>query len=357
MSRTYADFFSDAHRASIDRMCQSLGDHTVAAMLDSMSQDRQVQLVESFALHIRDSEARVSQLTQAGQILEESLRQSRAEHQSSAAAVASMTAAMRPSGPSHFQARDGMLQHRPVKLEVAKYGGSEGEKLLHWIFQVKAAADALLIPTDTVRIQFAVSHLKDRAQHWAYSLLLANANYFETFEAFIAQLKAAFLPPNSDFRHHSKYLACKQGRRSIREFVHELRYLAASLADESRLPETTRVAVFMNGLNPCAARTQLFRTYPKTFEEAVATALSEEFSHSLASPSRGESSDMDISHVTADAPASNDRKCYSCGQTGHFARSCPRRQRDQPANGRRVRFARGLGSRQPTRPQGNGSSQ
>jgi hypothetical protein len=166
-----------------------------------------------------------------------------------------MTAAMRSSGPSQLPAR-------PVNLEVTKYGGSETKKLIHWIFQVQASADALLISDKVVRIHFAVSHLKDRAQNWAYSLLLSDVNYFATFATFIAQLKATFLPPNSDFRQRSKNLACTQGKRTIREFVHELRYLLASLADESCLPEVTRVTVFMNGLKPCAAHTQLFRTYP-----------------------------------------------------------------------------------------------
>jgi hypothetical protein len=68
--------------------------------------------------------------------------------------------------------------------------------------------------------------------------------------------------------------------------VHELRYLAASLSDESSLPEPTRVTVFMNGLNACEARTQLFRTYPQSFEEAVTTALSEEFHILLREPQK-----------------------------------------------------------------------
>ena len=169
MERQYAEFFSDAHRASIDLMCQSSGDLAVATLLDSLSPERQIQIMESFALHTRDSEARIAQLNQAGQRLEESLRQSRLEEQSSAATVASMTAAMRSSGPSQLPAR-------PVKLKVTKYGGGETEKLLHWIFQVQASADALLISDEVVRIHFAVSHLKDRAQHWAYSLLSSDTS-------------------------------------------------------------------------------------------------------------------------------------------------------------------------------------
>jgi hypothetical protein len=56
------------------------------------------------------------------------------------------------------------------------------------------------------------------------------------------------------------------------------------------------VTEFMNGLNACATRTLLFRTYLHTFEKAVRTALSEEFSNSLASSSSGFSYDMEVSY-------------------------------------------------------------
>ncbi len=136
-----------------------------------------------------------------------------------------------------------------------------------------------------------------------------------TFDNFIDQLKVAFLPPNIDVRHRSQYLACEEGKRTIPEFLHELQYLAVSLSDESYLPESTRVTVFMNILNACAARTQLFCTYPHTFEEAVRKALSEEFYHSLASTSSGHSYDMEVSYVAPVAtPAGSDRKSFYCGR-------------------------------------------
>jgi hypothetical protein len=356
MMRHYADFFTEAHRAIIDSVCEATGDHVVEAMLRGMSQEQQIAFVETFAAFgeqtRRKLEARVAHMTEAGQRLEESLQ---SEQKISAAALAALSSLGNVNSP--LTAHGAVTKQRAIKLDVVKYGGTEGEKLLHWVFQVRAAADAQLIEGDTLRINFAVSHLKDRAQQWAYSLLLPDPNHFGSFENFIVQLKTTFLPPNSDFRHRSKYLACKQGKRTIREFVHELRYLAASLSDESSLPEPTRVTVFMNGLNACAARTQLFRTYPQSFEEAVTTALSEEFSHTLAGASKGVSVDMDLSHVTPDVPTSADRKCYSCGQTGHLARSCPRRQRDRPSNGARGRFPRERGFRQTPRPQGNAQSQ
>ncbi|ETV64273.1 hypothetical protein H257_18819 [Aphanomyces astaci] len=75
----------------------------------------------------------------------------------------------------------------------------------------------------------------------------------------------------------------------------------------------------MDGLNQGPLRTQQFRAYPDTFEEAVRIVLSESFSSSFAH-ARAASSDMDVSML---AQASDDRMCFNCGRPGHFSRACP----------------------------------
>jgi hypothetical protein len=204
MSRTYAAFFSEAQCAMIDLACQSSSDQAVSEMLIAMSQEQQIQFVKIFAAFgdhsRRELEATVATMTEAGRRLEESLQQSNAalqrEQQSAAAIAAAMANPQnqRQQQPIHVVSP----RQRAVKLDVTKFGGAAGEKLLHWIFQIRAAADAQFIVEDTLRINFAVSNLKDRAQHWAYSLLLPDPHHFGTFDNFIDQLKAAFLPPNSD---------------------------------------------------------------------------------------------------------------------------------------------------------------
>ncbi|KAF0721067.1 hypothetical protein Ae201684P_009493 [Aphanomyces euteiches] len=187
---------------------------------------------------------------------------------------------------------------------------------MQWLLQVTIAADALCILKECIKVAFAMSHLKGRAEAWAYSLRMGNPNCFPTLGDFASQLKTAFLPPNSDFRNRSRFLNAAQGKQTIREFVHELRYLYASMNDERSLPESTRVTVFMNGLNKGPARTELFRRYPETFDEAVSIALSEDFSQNLARASASDSMDMDISSMgqipqryQAGQP-SPDKRCY-----------------------------------------------
>ncbi|POM72524.1 Gag protein [Phytophthora palmivora] len=61
------------------------------------------------------------------------------------------------------------------------------------------------------------------------------------------KLRAAFLPANYEYRQRSRFLACKQGKYELHEYIQEMRVLAASLV-ENPLPEHIKVTVFMDGL-------------------------------------------------------------------------------------------------------------
>ncbi len=128
--RHCANFFTEAHRVVIDWICQVTSDHDVEAMLRGMSQER--VLVEMFAAfgekNRKALEARVAQMTEAGQRLEESLQ----SEQKTSAAVLAVLSSLGNVSPQ-LSARGVVTKQRTIKLKVVKYGGTEGEKLLHWV--------------------------------------------------------------------------------------------------------------------------------------------------------------------------------------------------------------------------------
>ncbi|OWZ00336.1 hypothetical protein PHMEG_00028491, partial [Phytophthora megakarya] len=89
------------------------------------------------------------------------------------------------------------------------------------------------------------------------------------------QLVRVFAPPNQAYRVRSTFLSTRQGRKDLLDYVQELRTLVAGLASDP-LPEVVTVTVFIEGLRAGAARTEVFRVHPTSFEEAVNVALNAE---------------------------------------------------------------------------------
>ncbi|RHY32795.1 hypothetical protein DYB32_002236 [Aphanomyces invadans] len=272
-----------SHQAVYDRVVD------IQSLLSPLSVDARVRLLESIGFTLNATtqplEARISQLTEEGRALEESLHQS--------------------EGQAKKMREHGVALH----AEVAN-------------FATETAADALCITRESTRVSFALSHLKGQAEDWAYSIRLTNPTSFATFDELVAAMKLRFLPQHSDFQYHSKFLACKQGKLSLQDYIHDLRFLAANVNDDSTLPNELRVNVFMAGLNHDPARTQIFRVYPASSDEAFRIALAEPYASALAH-NRADPTDMDISALSH----TNDGKCSNCGRKGHFWRECraPRR--------------------------------
>lgn len=253
-------------------------------------------------------------------------------------------------------------QPKPLRLSVAPYEGKEGENLHFWVREVEIAMQAGLLSDEPLRVAFALSKLGGRAKTWAMTMETTSPGCFTSYTQLVEQLRAAFLPANIEYRQRSRFLACKQGRRELHEYVQEMRVLAASLVGNP-LTEDVKVTVFMEGLRVGPARTQLFRAHANTLEAAIQTALQEEYSHKQARtpvtawqpPANNGPVPMDLG--TAEQ---SDIRCFACGKLGHMQRVCPaggqgRRTFPRPVS--RTQGPRGRWQRPRPRGQGNAGHQ
>ena len=155
MNTDYGANFTAAQRATIDQMHAGLGDVTVSSNLNSLSVEDQLIVVEGYAQVFRISasqaagyEARMIDLMSMGQSLERVPPSKSGAQREPAAAAAD---------------RHGQHRPRAFKLEVTNSGGTNLEPILHLIIQVTAAIEALGIMDESLRVTFAMSHLKERA--------------------------------------------------------------------------------------------------------------------------------------------------------------------------------------------------
>ncbi|POM58944.1 Gag protein, partial [Phytophthora palmivora] len=166
-------------------------------------------------------------------------------------------------------------QFESVRKMVGIFGGDALQSLAAATPTEQLAMDAALISTERLRVAFALYNLGGRAKTWAYTREATTPGYFTTWAQLCQQLRAAFLSANYEYRQRSRFLACKQGKRELHEYIQEMRVLAASLVGNP-LTEHIKVTVFMDCLKVGPSRTQLFRIHANTMKEAIQIALQEE---------------------------------------------------------------------------------
>lgn len=276
----------------------------------------------------------------AHEFMQRELDQARAEAQMRLSAAASQATQRTP----------------PLKLEVSSYNGDLRTPLSRWFCEVELAMQARQLHVGALQVAFVLSKLTGRARTWAYGRRLADANAFPTLEALKKELHDTFEPPQSEFRLRAELLSLKQGNLDLHDYIQKVRFLVSCIV-ESPVDSATQVTTFMTGLRDGPVKTQLFREYPDTLEEAFATALREDFNARQARVSSryrhlpavtpvvtpGGPEPMDLSVVQAHGvrnrftprprfpqgrrvlrPAGKrgGGTCHRCSKTGHFARDC-----------------------------------
>lgn len=242
---------------------------------------------------------------------------------------------------------NGLLQERDsskkehLKLTVSKYSGGADEALLRWFVELETAMDARLISNEQNKVAFAMSCLDGKAKTWAYGLKMHDSNCFPTYEVFKKALRDAYEPPKCEFRARLSLLRLHQGKNNLQWYTQRARYLVSSIV-EHPVDMMTQVAIFLAGLNDGPIKTQLFREYPETLEEAISRSLQEDFSHKQAKlnlPVRSASSarppskpssgaePMDIGSITSGSSQkrASDKTnivCRRCQGKGHYASDC-----------------------------------
>lgn len=236
---------------------------------------------------------------------------------------------------------------KPLKLYVPLYKGGDSQNLPRWFVSVERAIFAQQITDESLKVSFVISKLEGPARNWAEGCQLADEDVFPSYQDLKERLMETFQPPKSEFRARAEFLDIRQDKLDIHAYVQVARDLISCIVLEP-MDEATKVTTFLKGLKDGPVRTQLFRVYPDTLEEAISLAIQEDFSLKQAKGSRTKLPDMPSqskkgsssgpspmelcsaqTEVSGRTGSSNgirrskkDMTCYRCQRKGHAAYEC-----------------------------------
>ncbi|GMF54550.1 unnamed protein product [Phytophthora fragariaefolia] len=219
---------SDAHWATLEKMVSLLGEAAFAGFPNLPAEEQRAR-VERFDKYESSLIAHVSAAAQEAAM--------RAEAQSVEQASATNTAS--------FTTRP--TTTKPVKMSVPTFDGTDSDSLVFWVREIEIALNAGQIYDARAQVAFALSNLGGRAHAWSMARETAPPGYFTSWSFMEQELRSTFLLANVAYRHRSNFLRCKQGKRSLQDYVMELHNLEAAMAG-APLSEDVKVTVFMDGV-------------------------------------------------------------------------------------------------------------
>ncbi|GMF60048.1 unnamed protein product [Phytophthora fragariaefolia] len=221
----------DAHWATLEKMVSLLGEAVVAGF-PNLPAEQQRARVERFDKYGSSLIAHVSAAAQ-----EAARAAMQAEAQSAEQASATNTAS--------FAAR--LTTTKPDKMSVPTFDGKASYSLVSWVREIGIALSAGQIYDARAQVAFALSNLGGRARAWAMARGAATPGYFTSWSFMEQELRSMCLLANVAYRPRSNFLRCKQGKRSLQDYVMELHNLEAAMAG-APLSEDVKVTVFIDGV-------------------------------------------------------------------------------------------------------------
>ena len=139
------------------------------------------------------------------------------------------------------------------------------------------AIKARHIDDEEMQVAFAKSNFSGLARTWALNLQLHDPNVFRSLAVFKTLLSQTFEPPRAEFRTLTELLKIKQSKRDVHAYAQHVRYLASCMV-ANPVSEFVLITIFLQGLIDDPVRHHLFRIELKSLEEAITTAVQEDFS-------------------------------------------------------------------------------
>ena len=114
-------------------------------------------------------------------------------------------------------------------MDPPKFDGTVAHTIVHWLLAVEQCGVAQLIEDDSRMVSYAMSHLRGKASEWAYSALMADRKAFPSWAIFKDKIRAMYQPPNNEVLLQARFFGARQAKRSLQEYVQEMRSLSASI--------------------------------------------------------------------------------------------------------------------------------